>query len=37
MNKIMGTLRNWGIEFMLATLKEHQLATLNILPFVYTL
>jgi hypothetical protein len=31
-------LRNWGIEFMLATLKEIQLAALNVLfPFVYTL
>jgi hypothetical protein len=36
-DKIMETLRNWGIEFVLATLKELQLATLNVLPFVYTL
>jgi hypothetical protein len=33
----METLMNWGIEFVLATLKEVQWATLNILyPFVYT-
>jgi hypothetical protein len=38
MDKIMKTLRNWGIEFVLATLKELQLAAVNILlPFVYTL
>jgi hypothetical protein len=37
-DKIMKTLGNWGIEFVLATLKELQLATLNVLlPFVYTL
>jgi hypothetical protein len=33
----MEILRNRGIEFVLATLKELQLATLNVLPFVYTL
>jgi hypothetical protein len=33
----METLRNWGIEFVLSTLKELQLASLNVLPFVYTL
>jgi hypothetical protein len=34
----METLRNCGIEFVLATLKELKLATLNVLlPFVYTL
>jgi hypothetical protein len=33
-NKIMETLRNSGIEFVLATLKELQLATMNVLlPF----
>jgi hypothetical protein len=36
-DKIMETPRSWGIEFVLATLKELQLATLNALPFVYTL
>jgi hypothetical protein len=36
--KIMEILRSWGIEFMLATLKEIQSATLNVLlPFVSTL
>jgi hypothetical protein len=35
-DKIMETLRNWGKEFLLATLKELQLATLNVL-FLYTL
>jgi hypothetical protein len=34
--KIMETLRNLGIEFVLATLKE-PLATLSVLPFIYTL
>jgi transposase len=34
----METLRNWGTEFLLATMKELRLATLNVLlPFVYTL
>jgi hypothetical protein len=32
----MGTLRNRGIEFVLATLKELRLATRNASPFVYT-
>jgi hypothetical protein len=37
-NKIMETLRNRGIEFVLATLKELQLVKLNVLlPFVYTM
>jgi hypothetical protein len=36
-NKIMETLRNFGIEFVLVTLKKLELATLNILTFVYTL
>jgi hypothetical protein len=35
--KIMETLRNREIEFVLATLKDLQLATLNVLPFVHTL
>jgi hypothetical protein len=34
---VMETLRNWGIEFVMATLKELELATLNALRFVYTL
>jgi hypothetical protein len=34
--KIMKTLRNLGAEFVLATLKEIQMETLNVLPFVYT-
>jgi hypothetical protein len=33
----METLKNWAIEFVLATLKELQLATPNFLPFVFTL
>jgi hypothetical protein len=33
----METLRNGEIEFVFATLKEIQLATLNVLPFLYTL
>jgi hypothetical protein len=37
LGKIMETLGDWGIEFMLATLQELQLTTLNILLFVYTL
>jgi hypothetical protein len=38
MDKIMEILRNLGTEFVLATLEELQLATLNVLlPFVYTL
>jgi hypothetical protein len=37
-DKIMEALRNCGIEFVLATLKELQLATLTVLlPFVCTL
>jgi hypothetical protein len=36
-DKIMGTLRNCGIEFVLATVKELQLATPDVLLFVYTL
>jgi hypothetical protein len=36
-NNIMETLRNGGIEFLLATMKELQLVTLNVLRFVYTL
>jgi hypothetical protein len=37
-DKIMEILRNRGIEFVLGTLKELQLETLNdLLPFVYTL
>jgi hypothetical protein len=36
-DKIMETLRNWGIEFVLDTSEELQLATLNVLPFVYTI
>jgi hypothetical protein len=36
-DNIMETLRNLGIEFVLATLKEHQLATPNVvLRFVYS-
>jgi hypothetical protein len=36
--KTMETLRNLGIKFVLATLKELQLATANgLLPFEYTL
>jgi hypothetical protein len=36
-DKIMETLRNCGIEFVLATLKELQLATLNVLlQYVYS-
>jgi hypothetical protein len=30
LDKIMETLRNWGIVFVLAILKELQLATLNV-------
>jgi hypothetical protein len=39
MDKITETLKNLGIEiFMLAILKEFQLATVNdLLPFFYTL
>jgi hypothetical protein len=37
LNKIIETLRNCGREFVLATLKKLQLATVNVLPFVYTL
>jgi hypothetical protein len=36
-NKIMETLRDWGLEFVLATLKKLQLVALNHLPFVHTL
>jgi hypothetical protein len=36
-DKIIETLRNSGMEFVLATMKELQLATLNVLPFVYIL
>jgi phosphoglycolate phosphatase-like HAD superfamily hydrolase len=36
-DKAMETLRNRGIEFVMATVKELQLAELNVLPFVYTL
>jgi hypothetical protein len=36
-DKIMETLRNCGIEFVLATLKELQLATLNVLLCAYNL
>jgi hypothetical protein len=32
----METLQNWGIKFLLATMKELQLETLYVLPFVYT-
>jgi pentose-5-phosphate-3-epimerase len=35
-DKIMETLRNCEIEFVLAILKELQLATLYVLRFVYT-
>jgi hypothetical protein len=35
-HKIMETLRNWEIEFVLAILKESQ-PTLNVVLFVYTL
>jgi hypothetical protein len=36
--KIMKSLRKWGIEFVLATFKELQLAKLDVLLlFVYTL
>jgi hypothetical protein len=34
--KIMETLIHFEIEFVLATMKELQLATRNVLPFVYT-
>jgi hypothetical protein len=34
-NKIMETLRNRGIGFVLATLGELQLASLNVFPFAY--
>jgi hypothetical protein len=38
MDKIMETVREKEMEFVLATLKELQLATLNVLlQFVYTL
>jgi hypothetical protein len=37
MDKIMETLRNSGIEFVMVTLKELKFATLNVLPFVYNL
>jgi predicted transcriptional regulator len=33
----MGTLRNWGMGFVLATLKDLRLATLHVPPFAYTL
>jgi hypothetical protein len=36
-DEIMETLKNWEIEFVLAALKDLQLSTLNVLPFVYTL
>jgi hypothetical protein len=36
-DKTMETLRNRGIGFELVTLKELQLATLNVLTFVYIL
>jgi hypothetical protein len=36
-DKIMEALRNGGIEFVFATLKELRLATMNVIPFVYTL
>jgi hypothetical protein len=35
--KLMETLRYGGIEFVLPISKEFQLATLRVLPFVYTL
>jgi hypothetical protein len=37
MDKIMEKLRNLGTEFVLATLKELHLATVNVFPFVYNL
>jgi hypothetical protein len=33
----METLRNRGTEFVLVTLKELQMTTVNVLQFVYTL
>jgi hypothetical protein len=36
-DKIIETLSNWGTEFVLETLKEFQLAALNVLLFIYTL
>jgi hypothetical protein len=35
-DKIMETLRNFGIDFVLAALKEFHLTTLNVLSFVCT-
>jgi hypothetical protein len=35
-DKIMETLRYCGIEFVLATLKEHRSATLNVLQIICT-
>jgi hypothetical protein len=37
LNKIMETLRNWEMEFVLVTLEELQLETMNVLPFVYSM
>jgi hypothetical protein len=36
-DEIMETRGNLGIKFVLATMKELQSATLNVLPFVYIL
>jgi hypothetical protein len=37
-DKAMETLKDWGVEFVLDTLKKLQLASLNVLlPFVFTL